>query len=218
MVRNLKLLGLVAVVAFVMTAASATSKADDLQIGGLINFNPVASSDCTTSPSGCQAVSFGNLSVEATNPSEAVSSSSVSFPTFDLGYSGTAATFNPTSGPLSISLNGSTLTGNIGWENLVATGTGGFQLEVSLDGLTGGGSDPILGAFASHGQGNGLLTFQFTMQGMTSVSSLVASTVALPNNSVSATLSTPEPASLCLFGTGLLGLGLLLRRRLQAAA
>lgn len=219
MVRNLKLLSLVAAVAVVMMAASVKSKADDLQINGLINFTPVGTSNCTSSPSGCQDVTFGNLGVAATNPSESITSSSVSFPSFDLGWSGTAATFNPTSGPLAISINGSSaLTGDIVWENLMASGSGGYQLDVSLNNLIGGGSDPILNAFALNGQGSGILTFQFTIPSMTSVQSLVDSSVALPNNSVSATLTTPEPASLCLFGTGLLSLGLLLRRRLQAAA
>lgn len=219
MVRNLKLLSLIAAVAVVMMAASVKSKADDLQINGLINFTPVGTSNCTSSPSGCQDVTFGSLSVAATNPSETITSSSVSFPSFDLGWSGTAATFNPTSGPLAISINGSSaLTGDIVWESLMASGAGGYQLDVSLNNLIGGGSDPILNAFALNGQGSGILTFQFTIPSMTSVQSLVDSTVALPNNSVSATLTTPEPASLCLFGTGLLGLGLLLRRRLQAAA
>lgn len=219
MVRNLKLLSLVAAVAVVMMAASVKSKADDLQINGLINFTPVAASNCTSSPSGCQDVTFGSLGVAATNPSESISSSSVSFPSFDLGWSGTAATFNPASGPLAISINGSSaLTGDIVWESLMTSGSGGYQLDVSLNNLTGGGSDPILNAFALNGQGSGILTFQFTIPSMTSVQSLVDSSAALPNNSVSATLTTPEPASLCLFGTGLLSLGLLLRRRLQAAA
>lgn len=219
MVKSFKLLSLIAAVAVVMAAASVTSKADSIQLAGLINFTPTATSNCTSSPSGCQDVTFSGLRVLATNPSEAVSSSSVSFPTFDLGWSGSAATFNPTSGPLSISINGSSaLTGTIAWEGLSTMGVGGFQLNVGLNGLTGGGSDAVLQSFAANGQGSGILTFQFTTANLTSVMSLVDSSVALPNNSVSATLTTPEPASLGLFGIGLLGLAFAYRRRLKALA
>lgn len=219
MVKKLKVFGVVAAAAVFMVAASTTSKADDIQIGGLVSFSQTANTNCSGSTTGCQAVSFSNLTVEATNPSEPVTSSMspVSFPSFDLGYWG-GATFSPASGALSVTINGQTLTGNIAWDSLVATGSGGFQLDVSLNGLTGGGTDSILSAFASHGQGNGILTFQFTAGGITSVQALADSTAALPNNSVSATLSTPEPASLGLFGIGLLALAFVYRRRLKALA
>lgn len=220
MLKNLKVFGLVAAVAVFMVAASATSKADDIQIGGLVSFSPVANSQCSGSTTGCQAVSFSNLTVLATNPSEPVNSSTspVSFPTFNLGYWG-GATFSPSSGALSITINGQTLTGNIAWDSLVTTGSGGFQLDVSLSGLAGGGTDSILDAFTSHGQGNGILTFQFLAgSGITSDQALADSIAPLPNNSVSATLSTPEPASLGLFGIGLLALAFVYRRRLKALA
>ncbi|HEV2417775.1 MAG TPA: hypothetical protein VGX94_08230, partial [Terriglobia bacterium] len=172
MVRSFKLLSLIAAVAVVMMAASVTSKADSIQIAGLISFTPIASSSCTSSSSGCQDVTFSNLSVLATDPSEAVNSSTspVSFPTFNLGWSGSAATFNPTSGPLSITINGSNvLTGDVAWEGLMATGSGGFQLDVGLNGLTGGGSDSVLQSFALNGQGSGILTFQFTAANLSSI-------------------------------------------------
>lgn len=218
--KKLKAVGLVAAVAVFMVAASGISKADDIQIGGLVSFAPTSSSNCASPTTGCQSVTFSNLTVLATNPSESInpSTTSVSFPTFDLGFWGSAATFNPMSGALSVSINGQTLTGNIAWENLVATGSGGFQLDVSLNGLTGGGTDSVLGAFAAHGQGSGILTFQFTAGSLNSDQALVDSKTGLSNNSLSATLSTPEPASLGLFGIGLLALAFVYRRRLKALA
>ncbi|MGH9326381.1 MAG: PEP-CTERM sorting domain-containing protein [Terriglobia bacterium] len=218
MIKNLKLLSLAAAIVVMMAMASVSLRADTLQAAGLMNLNPTAQSNCTTASGGCQAVTFGTINILATQPGETITSSSVTLPDFDLGWTGSAASFNPSSGPLGVTINGQTLTGNIGWEELTGSNTGGFTLTVGLTGLAGGGTDPVLDAFAANGNGNGNLTFQFAPDGITSISGLVANTSAEDNISVSGTLATPEPASLSLVGIGLLGFAFAFRKRIKAVA
>ncbi len=224
--KRVRVLGFVALLAVFTAAASVSSKADEIFTSGMMTFTPTAQSDCTTASGGCQAVSFSTGTVLATLPSETISSSSVTLPGFDLGWNGSAATFDPASGSLAVTINGQTLDGTVGWEGLTATGTGGFSLSLGLSGLSGGGSDPALTNFASDGSGSGILTYQFIVGagGPTTVAGLVGSSSPLIS-SVSGTFAAPEGGSTLLFLgvdfaalVGLAGLAGVIRRRKSATA
>lgn len=228
--KGIKVLGFAALLTVVTVAASVSSRADEIFTSGMMVFTSTAQSKCATASGGCQAVTFLFGSVLATIPGETILTSSVSLPSFDLGWNGSAATFNPTSGSLAVTINGQTLDGTVGWEDLTASGSGGFSLSLGLSGLTGGGSDPALTNFATAGSGSGVLTYQFVaaLGGPTTVAGLVGSS-GLLLTSVSGTfasqpISASEGGSTALFlgldFTVLVGLGGLLgiRRRESAAA
>ncbi|MDE3179184.1 MAG: PEP-CTERM sorting domain-containing protein [Acidobacteriota bacterium] len=219
MSKPIKYFGLIAAMAAMLCFASTITKADDINIAGNIN---LTGQSCTAGACQSQNVTFNSVSVLSTNPSpDSLVGSSVSLPNFNLGYN-SGAVFTPSSG--SVAINGGaagSLTGTINWMNLVQGGTQGtFDLTVGLSGITGTpGSSPVLQSFLSSGQASGVLTFQFTAApGLTTVQSLVAMNDPNGiNTTISGSVTTPEPASLCLFGFGLLMLAFVYRRRMQRA-
>jgi len=138
---------------------------------------------------------------------------------------GSTGLFSPNTGTLTIG-NGTTgtVSGTIDFVNIVSGGTGGsFAISINLSNLTyTSGTSAVLNSWAGNTNGNGALTFQFTTGGGAGLNDLLnlnlgtgaLGNTAQLNTSVSGSVSTPEPASLFLLGTGLMTGGGLLRRKI----
>lgn len=217
--RVLTNLGLAVVASAMMIVGSTKANAGPattvFNLNGVVTITPDGTlGSCAVGSTACQDVFFSNTTVvlPVTPSDPAIIGATVTLPGFGLGWNGTTATYDPTSGVFSMSSGANSLSGTISWGS-ISGGSGDFALNVGLSNMVNVGTDPNFMDFAAT-SGDGILTFPLP-DGPQNLSQLFASS-STQQTSLSGTFSVrsaPEPGSLALMGGGLLALLLLLRGR-----
>ena len=216
--RKPHLLGVMVAVSLIMLPL--TLRADSVSLNGVVTITPDSTlGSCAAGSTACQDVAFSGVTVvNPVVPSSDVSiiGALVSLPGLGLGWNGTTVTFDPSTGPFSMSYGANSLSGTVAWESLSAPGASEFQFNLGLSNLVNVGTDQIFSDLAAYG-GNGTLTFQLP-GGPQNLSQLFANTSTLQTGLSGTISTTPEPSGMALMSEGLIGLGVLAYFRLRRYA
>ena len=202
-------------VCVVLFMGTRIANADSLSIAGGLDISGTA---------GSQVFTFTNPFVTGSNPADIPIIGTLATLSSATLVSATGTQFMPSSGTFSVNPACDAvgcISGDVDWLSIVYGGTAGaFSMRLDLSNIGGTpGTDAAINDFLSTGQGSGVLTLNFTAGDFTSVSQLLGYGTPLTGGSFSASLTTPEPATLGLLGVGLLGLGLIgLSRRKRSEA
>ncbi|HXE30616.1 MAG TPA: PEP-CTERM sorting domain-containing protein [Terriglobales bacterium] len=215
-----------------LTLGASTAHASQIPFQGTVTLNQMGNSALNPAVN----FAFSGLTVSSLPAGDTLNGAAVSILPTGSGFivsgpittSGTTSTasFSSSGGTINMGNAGTgTLSGNISFITISVNSLnpGDFSVNVGVSGLTiTAGSSSILTSWAGSTKGIGTLQFNF-VSGPQTLAALEG--LGLPGNgfdsrltdSLAGTIAVPEPASLALFGSGLLGLAFLFKRRLYTS-